>query len=219
MLSTLKNPQLESLAFTHRSALNEFPDCAESNERLEFLGDAVLELSTSMYLYTTLPEAQEGELTSFRSSLVKTTTLARVARSLHLGEKLRISKGEEASNGRENDAILADTLEAYIGALYLDQGFEAADTFLRQELFPLFDEIKNFNLQRDSKSQLQEFVQKTRKRLPVYKVVEASGPDHNKSFTVAVVIDGKEVAHAGGKSKQDAQQEAAKKALEILGKE
>lgn len=217
MLPSLRNQQLELVAFTHRSALNEFPDVTESNERLEFLGDAVLELAASVYLYKRLPESPEGELTAYRSSLVKTTTLARVARSLQLGQKLRMSKGEEAGNGRENEAILADTLEAYIGALYLDQGYEAVESFLNAELFPLFDEIKTLNLQRDSKSQLQELIQKTRKKLPMYKLLESTGPDHNKFFTIAVVIDGKEIAQATGRSKQEAQQEAAKKALEILG--
>ncbi len=218
MLPTLINPSLQTLAFTHRSALNEQADLNESNERIEFLGDAVLELAVSVYLYNKMPDQPEGELTSFRSSLVKTTTLARVARSLNLGSKIMISKGEELSNGRDNEAILADTLEAFIGALYLDQGYDAVVAFLEENLFPLFDEIKSFNLQKDSKSLLQELVQRTRKKLPVYTVLESNGPDHNKSFTVGVLVDGKEIAKASGKSKQEAQQEAAKQALEILGK-
>ena len=218
MLPTLKNPSLQTLAFTHRSALNEQPGLTESNERIEFLGDAVLELAVSVYLYKKMPDQPEGELTSFRSSLVKTTTLARVARSLDLGSKIMISKGEELSHGRDNEAILADTLEAFIGALYLDQGYDAVVAFLEEHVFPLFDELKSFNLQKDSKSMLQELVQRTRKKLPVYTVLESNGPDHNKSFTVAVLVDGKEVAKASGKSKQEAQQESAKQALEILGK-
>lgn len=218
MLPQLNNPSLLTLAFTHRSALNEHLDLKKSNERIEFLGDAVLELAVSVYLYNIMPDQPEGELTSFRSSLVKTTTLARVARSLDLGSKIMISKGEELSHGRDNEAILADTLEAFIGALYLDQGYDAVVAFLEENLFPLFDEIKSFNLQKDSKSMLQELVQRTRKKLPVYTVLESNGPDHNKNFTVAVLVDGKEIAKASGKSKQEAQQEAAKQALEILGK-
>lgn len=218
MLPTFINTTLEDAAFTHRSALNEFPDARESYERLEFLGDAVLELATSVHLYTILPQAPEGELTSFRSSLVKTSTLARVARSLHLGDRIRMSKGEETSNGRENEAILADTFEAYLGALYLDQGYSAVDTFLQEHLFPLLTEIQEKNLQKDSKSLLQEHVQRTKKHLPVYKLLQSTGPDHQKSFTIAVLVDGEEVAQATGKSKQEAQQEAAKKALEILQK-
>jgi len=217
MLPHLSNPALEDTAFTHRSALNENPNVNISNERLEFLGDAVLELVASLHLFNLLPEAPEGELTSFRSSLVKTTTLARIAKKLGIGERIKMSKGEEASKGRENEAILADTMEAYLGALYLDQGYEAVEHLLLEHLFPLFDEIKTLNLQKDSKSKLQEYVQRKYKRLPVYKIIESSGPDHDRIFTVAVFIEDKERARATGKSKQDAQQEAAGKALEVLG--
>ncbi|HKY74399.1 MAG TPA: putative dsRNA-binding protein, partial [Patescibacteria group bacterium] len=136
---------------------------------------------------------------------------------LGIGERIKMSKGEEASKGRENEAILADTMEAYLGALYLDQGYEAVEHLLLEHLFPLFDEIKTLNLQKDSKSKLQEYVQRKYKRLPVYKIIESSGPDHDRIFTVAVFIEDKERARATGKSKQDAQQEAAGKALEVLG--
>jgi ribonuclease-3 len=216
MLPPLSNPALAKTAFTHRSALNEMDDAVISNERLEFLGDAVLELATSVYLFEKLPDAPEGELTTFRSSLVKTSTLARVARMLLLGDQIIMSKGEEGSKGRENEAILADTFEAYLGALYIDQGYDAVNLFLQQTLFPLLEEIKENNLQKDSKSALQEFIQQTRKKLPQYTVLQASGPDHSRQFTIAVLVDGKELARATGKSKQEAQQDAAKKALEVL---
>lgn len=214
MLPPFKNTLLEITALTHRSALNEeLSQAKESNERLEYLGDAVLELATTRFLYDRFPEKPEGELTSFRSALVKTTTLAIVAKELGLGEKLIMSKGEESGGGRSNEGLLANTFEAFVGALYLDQGFEAVEKFLNEVLFPRFDHIYANKLYRDSKSLLQELVQAKNLPTPIYQVTSESGPDHDKVFTVVVKVDDKEVASGEGKSKQLAQQAAAQKAL------
>ncbi len=219
-LPTFKNPQLLVTALTHRSALNEnLTSATESNERLEFLGDAVLELSTTLFLYDKLPNEPEGTLTAFRSALVKTGTLAELAKELKLDEHLFMSKGEEHTGGRSNDSLLANTTEAVLGALYLDQGFDAVDAFLRKHLFIKFSEIKENNLHRDSKSLLQERVQAKSLPTPSYKVTKESGPDHDKTFTVVVSVRGKEVGVGAGKSKQLAQQEAAREALEKYYKE
>lgn len=204
-------------ALSHRSSLNEKSSgttASESNERLEFLGDAVLELATTCYLYNKFPHEPEGVLTAYRSSLVKTTTLAEVARDLKLGEKMYMSKGEEATGGRDNYGLLADVTEAVIGALYMDQGFEKVEEFLEKYLFPKFEEIKVKKLYRDNKSMLQEVVQSKGLPTPSYEVKKEVGPDHDKEFTIKVLV-GDQVKGVGtGKSKQLAQQEAARKALE-----
>lgn len=178
------------------------------------MGDAVLELVTTKYLYHLFPSEQEGVLTSYRSALVKTTTLAEVARDLGLGQKLFMSHGEEATGGRENEGLLADALEAVIGAIYLDQGLDVVEVFLDQHLFPKFEEIKQKRLYKDSKSLLQEEVQARGLTTPTYNVVKEVGPDHEKEFTVEVIIDGQVAGLGTGKSKQAAQQVAAAKALE-----
>ncbi len=214
LLPIFKDPALLINALTHRSALNErVSTSTESNERLEFLGDAVLELATTEYLYARFPEKPEGELTAFRSSLVKTITLSQVAVRLGLGEKLYLSKGEEATGGRNNTSLLADTFEAVVGALYLDQGYEAAKTFLAQALFVEFDSILEQKLYKDSKSQLQEVVQSKGFEAPTYEVIAEDGPDHDKQFTVTVSVGGTVRGTGVGKSKQLAQQEAASLAL------
>ncbi|HAV14802.1 MAG TPA: ribonuclease III [Candidatus Pacebacteria bacterium] len=218
ILPPLHDSALEKTAFTHRSALNEFPDFTESNERLEFLGDAVLELSASKYLYENFPQDPEGTLTNYRSSLVKTTTLAKLAASLGMGQRLILSKGEVQGGGRTNTALLANTFEAYIGALYLDQGFETVDVFLRAHLYPLLEGIRSKNLHKDAKSKLQEYLQSQHEEPPVYIVTKEDGPAHQRLFEVSLQVKGKEIATAEGKTKQDAQQTAATKALEILGK-
>jgi ribonuclease-3 len=218
MLPTFKNPDLLTTALTHRSALNERTSTApESNERLEFLGDAVLELATTEYLYAHFPSEPEGVLTAYRSSLVKTTTLAEVAQELDLGNRLFMSKGEEATGGRENPSLLADTTEAVIGALYLDQGFAAVTEFLNQHLFPRFNEIQEQKLYKDAKSELQEIVQAKGLEAPQYIVVKELGPDHSKEFTVEVMVGGHTYGAGVGKSKQQAQQAAAAQALVSLG--
>ena len=208
------NNDLLIKALTHRSALNEKNSSAsESNERLEFLGDAVLELITTEFLFNTFPKKPEGTLTAYRSALVKTTTLAKIATKLGLGEALYMSKGEEATGGRTNIGLLADTMEAVIGALYLDQGMAVVSTFLHEELFTEIDLILENKLYKDPKSHLQEVVQSLGFETPDYQVVTEVGPDHDKEFTIQVVIGEKVVASGTGSSKQRAQQNAAEKAL------
>ncbi len=221
MIPDFDDPQLLHRAFTHRSALNE-PDSGTnsevSNERLEFLGDAVLELAVTRYLFHQHPEEPEGKLTAYRSALVRTTTLAEVARELDLGNKLYMSKGEEATGGRDNDSLLADTMEAVIGAIYLDQDFLAAEKFISQYILPKFDQIKEKHLYKDPKSLLQEIVQSQGYPTPSYEVIDEVGPDHNKRFTVQVKVGQKMMGEGRGKSKQKAQQEAAKEALSEFDK-
>lgn len=215
MLPSFTNSQLLTTALTHRSALNEQPDLSpESNERLEFLGDAVLELITTQFLFKKFPDEAEGILTAYRSALVKTTTLAEVATQLGLGEQLYMSKGEEATGGRTNPALLANTMEAIIGALYLDQGIEKVTEFVTEVLLWKVDDIVSKKLYKDPKSLLQELVQAQGLSTPSYAVLEEEGPDHNKAFIVGVYVDEKLVGTGSGKSKQLAQQEAASQALE-----
>ncbi|MBP9700241.1 ribonuclease III [Candidatus Woesebacteria bacterium] len=216
MLPVFQSEDLYQTALVHRSFLNE-TDSTESNERLEFLGDAVLELATTQFLYAAYPNANEGVMTSYRAALVKTVTLAQVAKELGLDQELKMSKGEERSGGRENPSLLADTFEAVLGALYLDQGFDVCVTFLQDALFPRFDQILKDETYKDYKTTLQELVQAQGKSTPIYVTVNETGPDHLKTFTVEVRIDGEAIGSGVGKSKQDASQEAAKLALEKLG--
>ncbi len=216
-LPIFKNQALLTNALTHRSALNEHLSTSlESNERLEFLGDAVLELATTKFLFAEMPTEQEGMLTAYRSALVKTTTLAEVATKLGFGEQLFMSKGEEASGGRQNVGLLANTVEAVIGALYLDQGFDASYAFIEEHIFPKLTEIKAKKLYKDAKSHLQEMVQSKGLAAPDYVVIDESGPDHDRQFTVKALIDGLEAGRGKGKSKQLAQQAAAQYVLEHL---
>ncbi|MBU0576124.1 ribonuclease III [Patescibacteria group bacterium] len=218
MLPQFNNNSFLETALTHRSALNEsISSSKESNERFEFLGDAVLELATTEFLFGKYPTEPEGILTAYRSALVKTTTLAQVAQELNLGQKLYMSKGEEATGGRSNPSLLADTTEAVIGAIYLDQGYQATKNFLDQHLFNKFDQIKQQKLYQDAKSLLQEIVQAKGHEAPVYKVINEEGPDHDKQFTVRVVVDSKPAGEGRGKSKQVAQQAAAQQALKEFG--
>lgn len=213
-LPSFQNEQLLHTALTHRSALNEnISPAIESNERLEFLGDAVLELATTEYLFQKFPQEPEGILTAYRSALVKTTTLAELADELGLGKRLYMSRGEEATGGRTNPSLLADTMEAVIGALFLDQGFVVVTKFLAEHLFVKFAEIKAQKLYRDAKSMLQEVVQAQGFEAPTYEVVDELGPDHDKQFTVRVLIDNQPAGLGTGKSKQTAQQAAAQEAL------
>lgn len=212
-----KNKDLLENAFVHRSYLNEHPKFnLPSNERLEFLGDAVLEFITSEHLYKTYDEEPEGRLTAYRSSLVKTETLAQLAKELDFGSKLKLSKGEDESGGRESEYLLADTFEAFIGALYLDQGIPACRTFLEETLFPKLDEIVRTRAYKDYKSLLQEIAQEKVNFTPIYKVLDEQGPDHNKTFKVGVFIKDKQEGVGEGSSKQRAEVDAAKNALENL---
>lgn len=212
----VQNHDLLEEALTHRSFLNENRLFTRHNERLEFLGDAVLELAVSEFLYHRFPKQPEGDLTAYRAALVRTTTLGKIATELGLGTKLRLSKGEELSGGRTNPSLLANTFEAVLGALYLDQGYEIVVKFLGDHLFPKIDHIISNNLFKDYKSTLQEQVQSDGYLSPEYTVISETGPDHNKEFTVAVNINGQSISSGTGKSKQTAQQEAARLALEKL---
>ncbi|MEA2056123.1 MAG: ribonuclease III [Patescibacteria group bacterium] len=221
MLPQFKKSHLLETALTHRSALNE-PDSGTtsktSNERLEFLGDAVLELAVSRFLFVKYPDEPEGKLTAYRSALVRTTTLAEVALQLELGKKLYMSKGEQATGGRTNQSLLADTMEAVIGAIYIDRGFIEAEAFIAEFILPKLPKIKKEHLYKDPKSSLQEIVQAQSSPTPVYEVVAEIGPDHDKEFTVQVKVGDKVVGQGKGHSKQQAQQEAAKQALNRFDK-
>ena len=214
---SFKNKALLRQAFIHRSYLNENRGKnLESNERLEFLGDAVLELATSKFLFRKLPQQPEGELTSLRSSLVKTSTLATVARDLHLGDYLKMSKGEEQSGGRDNPSLLANTVEALIGAIYLDQGLSSAQIFTRDHLFGRLKKIMELNLHRDFKSTLQEKIQAQGKNTPTYHTIKETGPDHKRKFTIEVRVENTSLGTGTGASKQIAEQNAAQRALDKL---
>ncbi len=214
LLPKFQDKKLLQTALTHRSLLNErHQEQMQSNERLEYLGDAVLELIVTEFLYQRLPTTPEGQLTAIRSALVKTTTLSAVGKELDLGKQLLLSKGEESSGGRENETLIADTVEALIGALYLDQGLPVTRDFIHRMILVRFEEVMEKKLYKDSKSTLQEEVQAYGFETPVYQVIEETGPDHEKSFVVAVFVNGKQVGLGQGKSKQNAQQLAALQAL------
>ena len=207
--------ELLRTAFTHRSYLNENRRTGyEHNERLEFLGDAVLELIVTAYLYRKYPDHNEGELTAYRSALVNAVTLAGVAEKLGMNEFLLLSRGEAKDTGRARQVILANTIEAFIGALYLDQGYEATERFVSRHLFNLIDEIVTKKMWLDAKSHFQEKAQEVVGVTPSYETVKEVGPDHDKRFTVAVFLGRERVAEGEGKSKQEAEQMAAKLGLE-----
>jgi ribonuclease III len=202
-------------AFTHRSYINEHPkDGLEHNERLEFLGDAVLELATTEFLYAKYPENPEGELTAFRAALVNTQSIAATATELGMNDFLLLSKGEAKDEGRARLYILANTFEAFIGSLYLDQGFEAAKKFIDNSLFHKADEIVEKGLWQDAKSRFQELAQEKTSITPTYELLNETGPDHDKQFVVGVFLGEEKVAKGTGRSKQEAEQDAAENALE-----
>jgi len=212
-----KNKRLLDQSLAHRSYLNEHPEFKlGSNERLEFLGDAVLEFISSLLLFKKLPNHPEGDLTNIRSCLVRTSTLAEIAKGLDLGSYLLLSKGEEDLGGRENQSLLANSIEALIGALFLDQGMDIAQKFVLKLIRPKLSEVIKAKKFKDPKSLFQEAIQAKKKITPQYEVVEESGPDHNKTFTVALLIEDKLQAKGKGKSKQEAEESAAKAALEKL---
>lgn len=209
-----KNKALLKQAFLHRSYLNENKNLVmEHNERLEFLGDAVLELSVTDYLYKTYPDKPEGDMTAYRSALVNSTTLAKVATDLEVNEYLLLSKGEAKDTGRARQYILANTFEAITGAIYLDQGYESANTFIKNFVLTLTDEIVRQGSFVDAKSKFQEKAQEKLSITPLYKKIKEVGPDHDKHFTVGVYLEEEIVAEGNGKSKQDAEQDAARKGL------
>jgi ribonuclease-3 len=201
-------------ALTHRSFLNEKPNRKlKHNERLEFLGDAVLELIVTEYLYKKYPDKPEGELTNFRAALVKASSLFQVSSDLGLNNFLLLSKGEAKDLGKARQFILADALEALIGAIYLDRGYEAARSFIEKKiLVPQVAKVKKEGL-RDAKSLFQEKAQEIEGVTPVYKIISDWGPDHNKHFITGVYLGDKLIAEGEGSSKQEAHQSAAEMAL------
>jgi len=211
-----KDPQLLVTAFTHRSYLNEHKKTvSEHNERLEFLGDAVLELVVTEYLYNTYSEP-EGILTNWRSALVRTESISAAADKLGCEPLLRLSRGEKRGTDRARAQILANCFEAVIGAIYLDQGYDVAKKFIQDTILSTFADILSTGSWLDAKSRLQEVAQSQIGHTPSYKVVEEVGPDHDKTFTVAVSVDNKVYGSGKGPSKQAAQQAAAQAALKKL---
>lgn len=211
---TFKNKDLLRTSFTHRSYLNENRKSGmEHNERLEFLGDAVLELVVTEHLFSKYPEKPEGDLTAYRSALVNAVTLSGVAEGLGMNDFLLLSRGEAKDTGRARQVILANTIEAFIGALYLDQGYGGARKFISAHLFSLIDDIVHKKMWLDAKSHFQEKAQEIVGVTPSYETVKEAGPDHDKQFTVAVFIGHEKVAEGEGKSKQEAEQHAASQAL------
>lgn len=209
-----KNKDLLREAFTHRSYINESKRSdLTHNERLEFLGDAVLELVVTDYLFKKYPDRTEGDLTSYRSALVNAVTLGEIARTLGMNDYLLLSKGEAKDTGKARQIILANTFEALVGALYLDRKSEGAEAFIEKHLLPLTEEIVEKELWKDAKSFLQEKAQEEMGVTPTYKVLREAGPDHDKKFVVAVFLGDELVAEAQGKSKQEAEQGAATQAL------
>ncbi len=213
-----KDINLLLTAFTHRSYVNEHKKTAtEHNERLEFLGDAVLELVTTEYLYANHSEP-EGVLTNWRSALVRTESIGAAATRAKFEPLLRLSRGEKRGTERARAQILANAYEAVVGAIYLDQGYEAAKKFIHDSLLVTFQSILDSGSWQDPKSQLQELSQSQEGFTPVYKVISEVGPDHDKSFTVVVYVDGKVKGKGTGPSKQQAQVAAAESALKTYGK-
>ncbi|MEK7133745.1 MAG: ribonuclease III [Patescibacteria group bacterium] len=213
-----KGRRLLESAFTHRSYLNENRSPGrEHNERLEFLGDAVLELVVTEFLYAKYPEKPEGDLTAYRAALVNTISISDAATKLGMNEYLLLSRGESRDTGRARQIILANAFEALIGALYLDSGYNTAKDFIAKQLFHKTDEVVAKKLWQDAKSKLQEISQELLGFTPTYEVVSQSGPDHDKKFVVAAHLGSDRVATGEGKSKQEAEQAAAEKALAAKG--
>jgi len=209
-----KNQDFLIQAFVHRSYLNENPNfCLSQNERLEFLGDAVLELVVSDYLYSKYPDQPEGKLTNWRASLVNAKMLAQVAQELNFNEFLLLSKGETKEKGKARQIILANTFESFVGALYLDSGLKPCDDFIKKYLTTKLSEIIKSGLYRDAKSHFQETAQEKDGITPMYKVLKEWGPDHAKSFTIGAYLEERLIAEGEGSSKQEAEEAAAKKAL------
>ena len=213
---TFKDKNLLKQAFTPRSYLNENRNLESShNERLEFLGDAVLELIVTEYLFEKYPDSNEGDLTAYRASLVNAITLSEVAQKINVNDFLLLSKGEAKDTGKARQYILANTMEAIIGAIYLDQGYNITKYFISKNLFHLIDKIVADKSWIDAKSNFQEKAQEKEGLTPQYKSLKEEGPDHDKRFTIGVYLDNTIIAEGEGMSKQEAEQVAARKALEI----
>jgi len=208
-----KDKSMLDLAFVHKSFMNEYRDKNESNERLEFLGDAVLELAVTEFLYKTYSDKAEGDLTNWRSAVVKGKNLAQIANELSLGTYLYLSRGEEKSGGRKKNYILANTLEALIGAIYLDRGYKVSHDFIFKNILEKLEEILEAGLHIDAKSHFQELAQEKVGVTPEYRFVKEWGPDHAKRFMMGVYINDKKIAEGEGSSKQTAEEDAARVAL------
>jgi len=217
---TFKDISLLQTACTHRSYLNENRGLGrEDNERLEFLGDAVLELAVTNFLFHKYPQKAEGQLTAYRSAIVNTISLTKVAEAIGLNEYILLSRGEAKDTGRARSIILANAVEAVIGAIYLDQNYEAAAGFIEDHILRIID-IEHIVAERswiDPKSRFQEIAQDKAGQTPTYRTVAEVGPDHDKQFTLAVFLGNTKIAEGKGKSKQEAEQEAAKNALTAKG--
>jgi len=210
---SLNNPNLLKNAFIHRSYLNENKAFkGSSNERLEFLGDAILSAIVSQFLYAKLPKSQEGQLTQVRAALVRTETLAKLSRRLNLGSYLYLAKGEEETGGRTNSSILANTFEALVGAIFLDQSWQKAEEFIQKYILENWQELAKSAVS-DNKSKLQEVLQRKYRVSPTYKLLSSWGPDHSREFEIGVFLEDKLLAKGIGKNKQIAAQNAAKDAL------
>ena len=213
-----KNKDLLIQAFCHRSYLNENPDFRlGNNERLEFLGDAVLELVVTEDIFKNYPKESEGTMTSWRSALVNAKMLSEIANKLNFNDFLLLSKGESKESGKARQYILANTFEAFIGALYLDQGYNVCQDFIRKHLVVKLPEIIKKGLFKDAKSRFQEVAQEREGITPSYRVLKEWGPDHAKVFVVGVFLGEELVAKGRGSSKQEAQEEAAQKAFQAKG--
>ncbi len=212
-----KNRKLLETAFIHRSYLNEHPDQeTESNERLEFLGDSVLSIVVTEYLFQKFQDYPEGKLTGFRSLIISRQFLSRVAKNLNLGQYLQMARGEEESGGKQNPSILANTCEALLGAIFLELGIPGVKKVIFKEFLPLSEPLLQKGDYKDFKSELQEFTQREYHQAPRYKTIKTAGPDHAKKFTIGVFLKGNLVSEGTGASKQQAEQEAAKSALSQL---
>lgn len=215
---SFKNDELLSQAFIHRSYINENPKSGlEHNERLEFLGDAVLELVVTEYLYATYPHHNEGDLTSYRAALVNAVTLGEVASLLGFNDMMKLSKGEAKDVSRARSSILADAYEAFVGALYLDQGYDAAKAFISRTVLIRTEDIVKQGLFKDAKSFVQEKAQEVHGLTPSYRVLGEEGPDHDKLFKIGIFFGEDLVAEGTGKSKQEAETIAARHALQKKG--
>lgn len=205
-------------AITHRSYLNEHREAKQNhNERYEFLGDAVLELVVTDFLFNKYPEKPEGELTAIRAALVNTVSLSEVASNMNINEFLLLSKGEERDTGRARQYILANTFESIIGAIYLDQGYESAKEFIARQLFDKTEKIVAKRLWQDAKSRFQELAQEHTSITPSYETLSQTGPDHDRVFTVGVFLGQSKIAEGKGRSKQEAEQSAAEAGIAAKG--
>ena len=215
---SFKNDDLLNQAFIHRSYINENPKSGlEHNERLEFLGDAILELVVTEYLYEKYPHHNEGDLTAYRSALVNAITLGEVADVLKFNDMMKLSKGEAKDVFRARSSILADAYEAFIGALYLDQGYDTVKEFILRTLLVKTEDIIRNGLYKDAKSFVQEKSQELYGITPAYRVLSEEGPDHDKLFSVGIYFGDEMIAEGRGKSKQEAETVSARNALEVKG--